>query len=516
LTLDEKILRYEKHYRKTRAYNYALSLINFDGDTEGPKDAYEDRAEVLGTLSLEYFKHTTSQEYEQIINDLEEDYENLDEKMQRIVKLCRKNLSLLKKIPPKEYEDFSILVSKSNHVWKDAKEKGDFSIFEPYLEQVVEYQRKFAKYYGEIDGFIYNSLLDQYEEGATIAKLDKFFAVLKERIVPLLQKINSSKVVIRDAFLERECPKDKQLELGRYVAELLGFNPNHGMIKETEHPFTIGISKNDIRFTTHVYENNILSNLYSCAHEAGHAIYGQNINRDLINSILGDGASMAFHESQSRFFENIIGRSEPFISIIFSKIQELFPTQFSDVSEREFYLAANIVKPSFIRTEADELTYCLHVMLRYELEKQLIGGEIEVKDLPELWNKKMEEYLGVIPPNDRVGVLQDVHWSQGSIGYFFSYALGNAYSAQIYKAMKKDLDVDKIILSKDLSLIREWLYDHVYKYGALYPPEKLIKIATGEEFNPNYYCDYLEEKFSKIYKLKFMKLSSFFNKLFSK
>ncbi|MDD4123800.1 MAG: carboxypeptidase M32, partial [Bacilli bacterium] len=169
MTLDEKILRYEQHYRKTRAYNYALCLINFDGDTDGPKDAYEDRAEVLGTLSLEYFNHTTSQEYEQIINDLEEDYENLDEKMQRIVKLCRKNLNLLKKIPPKEYEDFSILVSKSNHVWKDAKEKGDFSVFEPYLEQVVEYQRKFAKYYGEIDGFIYNSLLDQYEEGATIA-----------------------------------------------------------------------------------------------------------------------------------------------------------------------------------------------------------------------------------------------------------------------------------------------------------------------------------------------------------
>ena len=501
MELSAKIKRFEEHYRKCLAYSYALALISYDGETEGPKDAIDDRADAEGVLGLDYFLFTTSPEYEQIIVDLEQDFNKLDPKMQRIVKVARKNIDLSKKIPPAEYQEFQILTAKANEVWKTAKSKNDFKLIEPYLTKIVEFNQRFATYYGAKEGLIYNALIDEYEEGMTVAKLDVFFKELKDRIVPLVQKIQHSDVKIRTDFTIRTCDHDKQLQLGRYVAQLIGYNLSHGMIKETEHPFTNGISRFDIRITTHIYENNMLSNVYSCAHEGGHAIYDQNHAPELQNTALDNGASMAFHESQSRFYENIIGHNENFTNLVFEKAKTLFPKVYADVTPHDFYLAANAVQPSLIRIEADELTYCLHIMVRYELEKQLMDGSLKVHDLPAAWNKKYEEYLGVTPPSDSEGVMQDVHWYSGSIGYFFSYALGNAYSGQLYHAMQKDLDIDKTIATGDLTPIKKWLYEHVHKYGSLYPPAELIKVATGEEFNPKYYCDYLEAKFTKIYQL---------------
>ena len=502
MELKQKIQNFENHYMKGEAYGYALALISYDGETEGPAAAIEERSKAIGILSMEAFKHNRSPEYEKIIADLEASKKDLDKKWQRIVYLARKNIDDAKKIPPEEQRAFAELTTKAQHVWKEAKQKSDFKIFQPYLEKVVEFNRKFAKYLGPIDGKLYNRLLDNYEEGIKIEDLDKFFATLRARIVPLVKKIQASKVKIKDDFLFKKIPHDQQMEFGKELAAILGYNLKNGMIKETEHPFMNSISKNDVRFTTHIYENDFTNSMFSVAHEAGHAIYEQNIAEDLRGGPIGGGASMAFHESQSRFHENIIGRSEEFVSVLFPLLKKKFPNQLKGVTAKDFYLAINKVQPSFIRIEADELTYSLHIMVRYEIEKQLIAGEIEVKDLPKVWNQKYKEYLGITPPNDAKGVLQDVHWSFGGIGYFFSYALGNAYSAQLLHAMKKDLNINKAFKSLDLKPVRKWMYDHLYKYGKLLPPKELIKKATGEALNPNYYCDYLEEKFSKIYKIK--------------
>lgn len=493
---------YLEFYSKLESYGYAINLISFDGATEGPKAAYEERAKAMGTLLTEIHKMTTSDAYDQIIKNLENNRDKLSPEFKRIAAIERKNFDLSKKIPTEEYEEYQILCSRSEHFWEIAKEKNDFKSWEPYLEKIVETVKKFGKYYGEKDGSIYNTYLDMYEEDANVTQLDEFFDILKKRIVPLVQKIQNSNLQIRTDFLTRPISKKAQLKMSNYVLKTIGYDFKRGMLKESVHPFTNEISLNDVRVTTHIIKDMFMSNLFSCVHEGGHGIYDQNLNKKYAHTPLYNGASMAFHESQSRFYENIVARSKEFCDLIFPKLQKIAPKQLGDVTNDEFYLASNKAEPSLIRTESDELTYCLHIMLRYEIEKKLMSGEYAVKDLPTIWNNKMKEYLGVVPPTDTKGVLQDMHWSDGSIGYFFSYAVGNAYSAQIYNTMKKDLDVASIISSGNLKPIKDWLKKHIYVYGSLLKPAELIKEVTGEPLNANYYCDYLEEKFSKIYNLK--------------
>jgi carboxypeptidase Taq len=257
-----------------------------------------------------------------------------------------------------------------------------------------------------------------------------------------------------------------------------------------------------VRVTTHVHEDNVVYSIYSTAHEAGHGIYEQNIAEELKNTQLGGGAAMSIHESQSRFYENIVGRSLPFIQTMFPEMKARFPKQLENVSAEQYYQAINQATPSFIRTESDELTYSLHIMIRYELEKQLIAGTLAVNDLPREWNRLYEEYLGITPPNDKLGCLQDVHWSGGAFGYFPSYALGNAISIQLLRKMKESMNVDDVIASGNLLPLKEWFTKNIYQYGKLYPPFELLKRVTGEGLNPEYYCDYLEAKFGEIYNIK--------------
>ncbi len=495
----EAIQRFQKFYQKLQAYRYAMSLISFDDATEGPKKAYLERGRNASILAGEYFKLYTSSEYENYLQNLEKFADKLDDKWQRIVYLCRKDLDLMKKIPPDEYEAFSLLQAESQHHWEIAKEKADYSLFQPYLEKIISFVKKFGHYYGLTDGEVYNTYLDQYEEGIRIPDLDNFFATLKETLVPLLQKIQQSKVQIRRDFLTRKISKSRQLKAGNYILKTIGFDLSRGLLKESAHPFTNGLLVQDTRVTTHIYENNFLSSLFSCAHEGGHGIYDQNLNPKFADTPLRSGASMAMHESQSRFFENIIGRSEAFVDLVYPRLQKILGLK--DVTKDEFYRAINIVTPSLIRTEADELTYCLHIMVRYELEKMIMRDQITVAELPAKWNELYHQYLGITPSNDREGILQDIHWSGGAIGYFFSYALGNAYSGQILHAMQQDLDIDSLIRNNKIKDIRRWLYDNIYQHGSLYPPKTLIKRLAKEEFNPRYYCDYLKNKYEKIYQI---------------
>ena len=282
----------------------------------------------------------------------------------------------------------------------------------------------------------------------------------------------------------------------------MGYDFDAGKLEESVHPFTIGLSREDVRITTNYDENDFRPAIFSCIHEGGHAIYEQNIPENLSGTGLQDGASMGIHESQSRFYENIIGKSQEFWIYFYAEVKKRF-TQFKDVDFEEFYKGINLVEPSFIRVDADELTYSLHIIIRYEIEKALINGEVEVEDLPELWNSKYKEYLGIEPKNDSEGVLQDVHWAGGTIGYFPSYALGNLYGAQFFNKMKKDMpSVLEDIKQGKLDSVYNWLKENIHKHGAIYTPAELIKIVTGEELNAKYFIDYLNEKYSNIYKLR--------------
>jgi carboxypeptidase Taq len=503
-SLTQLLKAFEEHHNKTKAMNYVMSVASFDAQTIAPKNdgAVQERSQAMGFFALESFHHKNNATYETLLNDLLNHFDQLTPEMQRIVTLEKKDIEKLKKINPKDYQDFAILLSEAQVVWERAREKNDFAMYAPYLEKIIAYTRQFATLTKTVDGPLYNHLLDEYEEGNTIEKLDMFFNTLKARIVPLLQRIQQSKVVIRTDFMSRIFKKHEQLAFAKELLPILGFDLSKGAIAESVHPFSSEITPSDVRVTTRIYENNFISNIYSTAHEAGHGIYEQNIGERVRGTLIGNGAAMSIHESQSRFYENIIGRSKSFTTFLYPLLKQRFPEQFSDVSEQELYEAINEAKASLIRTESDELTYSLHIMVRYELEKQLIEGSLAVKDLPQAWNHLYETYLGIKPENDTLGCLQDVHWSGGAFGYFPSYALGNAISLQLVHVMKQTISIDDLSKSGSLLPIRQWFSDHVYRYGKLYPPFELLKRVTGEDLNPNYYCDYLEEKFSAIYKLK--------------
>lgn len=494
------IKNYNLYMKENQMLQYACASISFDDSTGAPKKAFKERNEVLNYFQSLLFARSVSKEYQQIIADLDKYYNSLSNKYKRIVDLSKKDLAMNVKVPIEVMNEYQKACSDAFYYWDNAKNKSDYSIYKPYLEKVINLQKQVGLYMKDENTSLYDTFLDMYEEGISSVELDNFFATLKGRIVPLLKKINESNIKINDSFLSRKIDKNSQMDMGKLMARKVGFDFSMGMVKESEHPFTNLISSHDVRITTHIYENNFISNLFSMAHEGGHGIYEQNISKRFEGSILKNAASLAYHESQSRFFENIVARSKPFSKYIFPLLQRKANGVLDDISWEEYYLAINKVEPSLIRTEADELTYCLHVMVRYEIEKMMLEDGFDFNTLPTLWNQKYKEYLGVDVPNDKEGVLQDVHWTSG-VGYFFSYALGNAYSAQIYNAMKKDLNIDELLESGNIKPIINWLKSHMYKYGLMLKPKELIKAITGEEFNPEYYCKYLEEKYSKIYQL---------------
>ncbi|AZV63789.1 carboxypeptidase M32 [Peribacillus frigoritolerans] len=493
---------FKEYVKKISAYNEALALIFWDLRTGAPKKGVEQRSEVIGVLSSEVFNMSTSKEMESFIAELSMGKVSLSETTNKMVQECKKDFERNKKIPANEYKEFVILQSRSESAWEEAREKADFSLFQPYLEQIVAYTRRFVEYWG-YEGTKYNTLLDMYEPGMTVDVLDSVFSELRSRIVPLVKQIATSEHRPETGFLYKKFPKEKQHQLNLEILKQLGYDFKAGRLDETVHPFEIRINRGDVRVTTRYDENDFRGAIFGTIHECGHAIYEQNIANELTGTLLDSGTSMGIHESQSLFFENFIGRNHSFWKNKFSLLKEYAPEQFNDVTLNEFYRGINESKPSFIRIEADELTYPLHIMIRYELEKALFNGELEVKDLPEVWNEKYKDYLGIVPENDAMGVLQDVHWADGSFGYFPSYALGYMYAAQIKQAMLKDLpDFDGLLEAGDIAPIREWLNEKIHKYGKTKKPLEILKETTGEGLNVQYLIKYLEDKYKEVYKIK--------------
>ncbi|MEK3723559.1 carboxypeptidase M32 [Paenibacillus sp. FSL H8-0034] len=500
---EHKLHEFKQYLQKMKSYEEAIGLIYWDMRTGAPKKGIATRSEVVGVLSGEHFKMSVANEMGEWLDyfsDPEQDA-RLNRVERKIVAECKKDYDRSKRIPPQKYQDYVVLTSQSESVWEEAKHNSDYAIFQPYLEKIVAANLEFIDLWG-YQGHKYNTLLDMYEPGMTVAKLDQVFGALREKVVPLLSAIQASKHKPETGFLKQTFDKEQQKKFSLFILGQMGYDFDAGRLDETVHPFATGLNPGDVRITTRYLLDDVNSALFGTIHEGGHALYEQNISPDLIGTPLCTGTSMGIHESQSRFWENMIGRSRPFWNRYYQDVQKHYPGQFDSVRVEDFYRATNEVKPSLIRIEADELTYNLHIMVRYEIEKELFSESVRVADLPEVWNEKYRDYLGIAPTTNGEGVLQDVHWSGGAFGYFPSYALGNMYAAQMMRTIRKELpDFDGLLEAGNLIPIKEWLSEKVYRHGKLLTPTEIITEVTGEELNPDYLVDYFQEKYGDIYKL---------------
>ncbi len=498
--MKEAIGRFKALQAKQGALNHAMGVLNYDAETAMPPLGAQGMAKTMGILGEESYKLTVNDELRELIATLGAKLDELDPVTRREVEEQKEALEKMERVPMEEYTEFVMEQSAAAACWRKTKDDNDFATFLPHLEKLVAFMKRYAGYI-KPELSTYNALLDEFERGLSTETLDVYFANVREALVPVIKAIGERGVQPDMTTFEGFFPIADQRRLSDEIVKVLTIDRNSCSLGEVQHPFTTYFNKHDVRLTTHYYENDVLSSMYSVAHEGGHSLYELHTGDELIGSPLASGASMGLHESQSRFFENIICRSEEFTAFFLPKMQEIFPAQLSGVTAAELYRAVNRSTPSLIRTEADELTYSLHIMVRYELEKQLFAGTLAPRDLPEAWNALYQEYLGVTVPDDKHGVLQDSHWSGGMFGYFPSYSIGSAYAAQMYANMEKELDVRALVARGELAPIIAWLTERIYRFGMLKKPNELVELACGGAFDPKYYTDYLTKKFTKLYQL---------------
>lgn len=490
--------------------NSAASLLSWDQETYMPAGGGEARAEQISTLQGIAHQKFVSPEVEQLLTTWVDPEtgeirdtpgEGWDEPSRSLLREVWRDYRRAKKLP----SDFVIKLSRecslAQQVWVEAKENQAFSQFLPNLRTVLSLKREEAEYLGYEDS-PYNALLDVYEPGSTITALRPLFAQVKGRLVPLLKKIQQSSVQVDGTMLFHTFDQARQLEFGRMVLIAMGYDFERGRLDLSAHPFTTSFHPTDVRVTTRVHEHDLQSCLFSCIHEGGHGLYDQGLDPRYFGTPLGDSVSLGIHESQSRMWENCVGRSRPFWRFFYPMLQQTFHHQLRDLDVEQFYAAINRVKPSLIRVEADELTYNLHIMLRFEIEQDLVEGRTRPEDLPGIWNQKMEEYLGIAPSNDAEGVLQDVHWSFGAFGYFPTYTLGNLYSVQFYEQAKLEIPhLEDEIAAGQLMVLRRWLGQKIHRWGRMFTPDHLARRVTGKSLDPEPFLSYVERKYGELYKL---------------
>ncbi len=480
----------------------ASAVLGWDQLVNMPEGGAEDRGEQIATLeSLIHIKSTTD-EIGNLLDDLEKDVKDMDPDSDdaRLWKVTKREYDKATKVTPEFVAEFARVSTVAQSAWEKAKPNSDFKSFQPYLEKLVDLRRQYADFFKPWE-HVYDPLLDDFEPGMKTAEVQAIFNQLRPKQVELIKAI-SGKPQVDKSFLSLEYPEADQRKFGEMVITQFGYDWKHGRQDKSAHPFTTGFGLNDVRITTRFKTNYLPTAMFGTMHECGHALYELGIDKKYNRTPLGGGASMAVHESQSRLWENLVGRSRPFWKHYFPKLQEIFPSQLGNVDIETFYKGVNAVEPSFIRVEADEATYNLHIMLRLEMEIALMEGSLEVKDAPEVWNEKFNDYLGITPPDYETGVLQDVHWSFGGFGYFPTYALGNLVSAQVWETMSKDVqDVEAQVEKAKFDGILGWLRENLHKYGAKYEPQELVEKVTGSKITPEPYIRYLEAKFKDIYDL---------------
>ncbi|HEV3252588.1 MAG TPA: carboxypeptidase M32 [Puia sp.] len=488
---------YKKHMRRIADIKNASAVLEWDQETYLPSRGAGMRGQQLATLAELAQQLFTEEGFGAQLEELNS-RNGLSEKEKRNVVLSWEDYNRQKKLSPSFIRSLTENISKSFHSWIEARKKNSFKVFEKDLDGVLQLKRQQAGLIG-YERHPYDALLDEYEKGCTVALLDKTFDEIRQPLKELLDKIGSKKQV-DNSFLHQFYPAQKQWDFGMAIIKQLGFDFDAGRQDIAEHPFTTSFNSNDVRVTTRINEKDCSSMIWSCIHEAGHALYEQGLPENEYGLPLGEPASLGMHESQSRLWENNIGRSLGFWKPAYPFLQEIFPAQLGKIPVDEFYKAINKVEPSFIRTEADELSYHFHIMIRYELEKLLIAGDLETPDIPGWWNEQYENYLGLRIPNDKKGCLQDVHWSHGSFGYFPTYSLGSFYAAQLFAAAEQQIpDLSRAVEAGDTLPLLGWLRTRIHHQGRMFTSEDLCLRASGKTLDVRLFLRYLLDKFSKIY-----------------
>ena len=483
-----------------RKYINAASVLNYDQETICPPKAMEEQGEVMTFLENQAFKLKKEPAFLEAAEYLYANREELDEFDRVLAESLHREYQATRNMTPEKQEEISKAQNKAFVSWLNAKEKSDYSLYKEDLRRVKDLSIEAVNLREEALPEVYDNMLEDYGRGIHMKDLDACFDRCKERLIPLLRKIQASPVQIRRDFMNRPVTDEQQKEMADYIMKVIRYDLERGAIALTEHPFTSELGRDNIRITTHYHPDAFACSMYSVIHEGGHALFDQLQPGENYDHFIEDEKTMGMHESVSRFYENRIGRSREFVHLIYDKTKEIFPQVLYDVSEEELYRALNIVEPSMIRTEADEFTYTFHIIIRYEVEKALIRGEVSMEELPELWNRKYEEYLGIRPQNDREGILQDVHWTFG-FGYFPCYAMGNMYNAMYYNRMKEEIDLPGAVASGDFETINGWMAENVFKKADRLTVAEWIRDITGRDFTPDDFLDYLEEKYSAIYEL---------------
>ncbi|CEK13486.1 carboxypeptidase M32 [Chthonomonas calidirosea] len=479
-------------------------LLSWDQQTMMPPKATNARAEQMATLESFIHNLFTSQKTAELLAKCESELTEADPDSDevRLVRVTRRDYDQATKIPAALVEELARHQAQSHEVWVQARRENNFSLFAPALEKMFALTRQKAESLG-YQHHPYDALIDLYEPGMTYNDTVALFDSLKPALVELVKNIAETGRQFDDSCLQGDFPIAKQHTFTQEVVQALGYDLTRGRQDPAPHPFCSGFSRDDVRITTRFDTHLLIKALFASIHEAGHAMYDQGTPEAYEATPLAGGASLGVHESQSRFWENMVGRSYAFGKWILPRLQEVFPDPFTNLNALELYQAINRVQPSFIRVEADEVTYNLHILLRFELETQLLDGTLSVRDLPDAWNAKMQEYLGITPPNDALGCLQDIHWAEGLIGYFPTYTIGNLLSAQLREAMLQDLpNLETLIEQGEFSPILQWLRQHIHVYGRKFLPQELVIRATGKPLSAAPYLAYLQTKFKELYAFK--------------
>ncbi|PKG22221.1 gluzincin family metallopeptidase [Niallia nealsonii] len=482
-----------EHYKQT------LAILSWDAKTKGPKNARSQNAKIQGTLTKELYSKQTDKKFARNIErSLEKDLSELERKQLEFHLKEYKRLSI---IPVEDVHQFSVIKAAAHGNWSEAKKQNNFKLVENDLQILIDTKKRFASLSNR-NLSEYDQLLDEYEPGVLTGTLDNMFDQVKQAIFPLLNSIRNASIQPDSSFLSAPFLIDNQIKLGKKLLNSIGYQFESGEVSETMHPFSTGIHTHDARLAVRFEENNIKLSSLMFLHEGGHSLYNQQISKRLDTTGLGVYTSMGLHESQSIFWEKVIGKHEGFWKNHFHLLREFGPSIYKDISFDQFYFALNEVKPSFIRYESDDVTYPLHIIIRYELEKELFSGNLKVTDLPDAWNEKYDNYLGIRPRTDSEGVLQDGHWYGGAFGYFPSYLIGFIYAAQIRQVLMREFrNFDDLINDGKLSIFLEWQKEHIHRFGKLKTSKEILGDLAIEKINEEPLIQYLTEKYKKLYKL---------------
>jgi carboxypeptidase Taq len=480
------------------------ALMRWDRQVNMPPMGSQSRTDQLLTIGRLRHNTFTSDKMGDLIAAAAEDLNgtSYDSDEASLIRVIQHQYELNRKLPTEFVDRRTQISNKAQQVWEQARKDNDFAAFQPWLEKVIGLCQELADYYG-YEEEKYDALLDTYERGAKTADVRAIFEAAKGALIPLREAVSEKVDTIDDGLLYRHYDIDKQKAFAHYIAEAVGYDFQRGHIGTAVHPFATSFSRDDARITVRWYENYLAPSIFGALHESGHAMYEQGTHPNLARTPLARGTSMGLHESQSRTIENVIGRSYGFWQRQFPKLQEMFPEQLGSETVKSFYQAINKVQPNLIRVEADEVTYNLHIILRFELEQAMLNGDLKAADLPGAWNEKMKSLIGIVPPNDSDGCLQDIHWTGASFGYFPTYALGNLYAAQFLEAaVAQDASIGTDLEEGKTAGLINWLKENVHQHGQKFTPNELVVRATGEPLNFEPFTRYIWKKFSAIYDLK--------------